>query len=215
MINLSRQREIVQGTADVLIIGSGSLGSNAANVLASIGCKVTLFDGDVWSEPNIAPSFTMKELLGEKKATSTAELINERLGADNVVGVDSYYEDQNLKCDVLVLAVDSLRVRRQIYRKGLIEYELLIDARMGFDQGGVYNHVPGQNDDWYEKWLNVEPAPLPCGQKATAFVSAGLVPGAVGMVVARYINNIPIPKRVFFQTLTDVPNMFVSTETIR
>ncbi len=31
--------------------------------------------------------------------------------------------------------------------------------------------------------------------------------------VAQYINKLPIQRRFFFQTLTQVPNMFVSEET--
>lgn len=186
-----------------LIIGAGSLGSGITNIITRMGAQdITVFDRDKLEPANIAPSFASRQHLGQPKVTALQDKLHTETGF-KIKAVNDSFGQQMFDVDIVVISVDTMNMRRYIWDNHRINYELWIDARMGGDQAGVYTHVSGFPTDTYDKGIRREGAQLPCGEKATAPISAGLVPGMVGMIVMRYIHELPIPSEIFTKVLIE------------
>ena len=211
MLDLSRQSELVPSTisdTQFLIIGAGSLGSSITNVIARMGARqITLYDPDILSEENIAPSFASKYNVGYSKTGPVQAMLSDQLGIRINTYEHAFFRQQH-DADVVITAVESMNVRRSIWQSHRINYKLWIDARMGNDQAGVYTHLFGAPTEVYELTLSRPGEELACGQKATAPISVGLVPGFAGTIVMRYLNNLPIPSEIFVKVLME--DMFMS-----
>ncbi len=207
-LDLSRQQLLVPrtiGETTFLVIGAGSLGSNVTNVLCRLGAgSVTVFDRDTLSSANVAPGFAGMNWLGEPKVGALANKLYDELGV-RITPVASRYKGQRVDADIVVVTVDSMQARRDIWavRQRIEGWVLWIDTRMGKDQAGVYVVRTSADHAWYEASIAREGAALACGEKATAPISVGLVPGFVGTVVMRYLRGRPMPRSMFAKVLLD------------
>lgn len=215
-MDFSRQTLLVPDSVSslsVLVIGAGSLGSNTTNILARMGVgNLLTFDRDTLKEENLAPSCSGLDWLGENKARAIAEKIQVELDIAVAFNTNNYI-GQRTFAEVVVVTVDSIAARREIWksRSRIDGLRLWIDARMGKDQGGIYVWRGEQDTEWYEKSLSREEAPLECGQKATAPICAGLIPGFVGVAVMRYLRGLSVPRGMFAKVLlADMP--FISVD---
>jgi len=178
------------------------------NTLVRMGAEsILLQDFDTVKEENVAPSFFSTRDVKAPKTHAVRDRIYSDFGFYINISEEAYSR-QIRDVDIVIITVDSLNMRRTIWNNHRITYRLWIDARMGFDQVGVYSHLFGAPVDTYELTLSRPGEPLPCGQKATAPLSIGLVPGLVGTVVMRYLRELPIPSEIFAKVLMD--DMFVS-----
>ena len=191
-----------------MVIGAGSLGSNITNIIARMGARnITVYDNDILTPENLAPSFASRQDLSMPKVDALKAKLYAELGIE-INAVNDAFGKQRGFSNVMVIAVDSLNMRRYIWNNHRYEYDIWIDARMGDDQAGVYTHVRGCPTEFYESTMEREEAQMLCGQKATAPLCVGLVPGMVGVVIMRYLNQLSIPKEMFAKVL--MPIMFYS-----
>jgi len=216
-MDLSRQALLIPahaiGELTFLIIGLGSIGSNVANVLSRMGASTqTWYDRDITSLENVAPAFSGINSIGDTKVDTAYARIQQDLGEEEVKNIRAYpyfYKNQREHADIVIVGVDSMEVRREIWANNRIEgWKLWIDGRMGEDQAGLY--IVRENDDyeWYEESLARPGAELMCGEKATAPICAGLIPGMVGSVIMRYVNGLTVPQSIFVKMLLDFGMFF-------
>ena len=194
-MNLSRQANIVrteQREKKIVIIGCGGIGSNVAHILFSTGfTNLTLFDGGDVAAENIAPQFFTTDQIGLNKAMALkqrlAHIFSEE-DAGSITAVEDNFRRRHLidEADIVIVGTDSMESRRSIWGSegNITGWQWWIDARMGGTQYKVL--TVGNNRlsrEAYATSLIPESTPLPCGEKATAFITKGLLPGLIGGIV--------------------------------
>lgn len=229
-LDLSRQFLIIQGVKDLnfVVIGAGGIGSNTAYVLACMGAEnIVVYDDDIVEPENIGPAFYGRSDVGKFKVEALGERIADMTGVE-IIAMNSKYVDQYIEnADVVIVTVDGLSKRREVWEKGLnlIEWQYWIDARMGgavcsaimikhgpnilqyqldigdIDQDELNHHMDAAEaqfardvEDFYTKYLTGEDADIPCGEKATAFITKGTVQGLIGEALYNILNNRRLPK---------------------
>lgn len=211
-LNLSRQDDILPFLAmsnlKVLVIGCGGIGSNLINVLARMGVgHITVYDDQRVEDVNVAPGYFSRWDAETLKVNAVARYVWRDLKVEVTDVARRFGPDSEWSGDIVIFAVDSLKIRRDLYMNKGIDCEWLIDARMGADRSAVYvvNRKTGRGEKVYRASLRKQTSKLPCGQKATAFITAGVIPGLVGSVIYRIVNGMEppvhmqwVPSELFF-----------------
>lgn len=197
---LSRQSEIIPDhIADlrVTVVGVGGIGSNVVWTLAGMGVRYfELFDPDVVNTENIYPGNFSNAHIGTPKVSSVKDKICSELMvargdvADHPHAFGEYgglYD----RSDIFIVATDNMESRRETWAmaEDLDLYNLWIDARMGGTSATVYSLL-AQDDEIksrYNKRVQIDNIPLPCGQKATALLTKGMIPAMVAQSVYDYV----------------------------
>lgn len=208
-MTLSRQAALVPAHISelkVLMIGIGSIGSMATSMLLRMGVKhLTAYDKDVVNIENVGPSvYGLNDLTKTKTASLHASLLTTT--GISITTKNRFYTSQRETADVVIVTVDSMEARRFIWeRKNISGWKLWIDARMGFDQCSTTTCFADNPESiaFYEQSIARPGAPLPCGQKATAFISGGIVVGFIGTIMARYVRGLPVPREMFYKGFVD------------
>lgn len=208
-LDLSRQSMIVNGEGmgrmEILIVGAGAIGSNVAYLLSAMGTgeeMIQLYDFDEVERPNIAPARFRQDQIGMPKARAVAEGIKDELGVETVMPFTVPFTDKiGGKWDVVISCPDNMKTRQEIWNNQGLEFRYLIDARMGRDNAEIYCVGPGREGRGlrlYERVIGIEDTELECGEKATAPVCKGIIPGLVCSAVANIANGIAPPTHSFF-----------------
>lgn len=198
------------------IVGCGGIGSNLANLVARLGGRrFALFDPDEVAEENVAPGWFLPNEIGYKKVEVIQTALDCRFGIISRAANEKF-SGQLCVSDVVLVCTDSMDSRRAAWenRGSLAGWQLWVDCRMGCDQCSVYTvyRPPGYETQpskeyatWqsyvssYEAVLDLPDAPLPCGMKATAALTVGMLPGLVGTVLYRVCNGRLPPLHLFYK----------------
>ena len=192
----------------VTIIGAGGIGAIAAIVLAKLGIGfLTIWDGDVVSEENLATQFHLAENLGINKAFAISDEVG--VYADDVkvsCVKHKVTETSNIRDNIIISAVDSILARQQIWKAAKGNCLWYLDARMAAEVAHLYTVNMTQDTSWYEDFLMAQDdasvPDLACTSKATIFggtASATLIAKTVRMIAS----NMTPKKRVFWDILSD------------
>jgi len=180
----SRQSELIPEEIEglrIAVIGAGATGSVITAILTRTGAIVHLYDGDTLQKENLQSTLMDARKIGKPKPDAVLSLTY--LGTNEkelVVPHNHMVEDEVIEADVIIVAIDSLDGRKELWEKGLLKpSKLFVDVRMGGWGATVFAFDPiGDGPDIYSAILqDVKEEPLPCGQKATAsvtFIAAGL-----------------------------------------
>lgn len=196
---LSRQGDIIPFTIQdlsVLLIGVGGIGSNVAHMLASMGISnITLIDPQEVNLENTYPGWFRWGDLGKAKVNATAERLREEFNLDDSVRAiqDYFMELYPRRYDVVVVSTDTLTSRLEAWEIFRAQEEgverplwtLWIDARMGGTNAEVYALTHGDINlaARYNRRLIGENIELPCGMKATAPLTKGIIPSMVAQAI--------------------------------
>ena len=198
---LSRSSGIVgsPGSRRVIVVGVGSIGSNVVHMLVSMGfTALTIIDFDVVMEENLYPAFFPGgvDILGLDKTQEIREWA-QCMGVELCVfdgRIEDFEPDDHY--DICIMAVDSLMARRVALNKLWDCCDWVIDGRMGGPLCTVITmpttrRLLGRDiRRKYERvYIDVPSGDLPCGEKATAPLTKGWIPGMVGQSVADIING--------------------------
>lgn len=193
MTDYARQLDIISPDMLVFpltIIGVGHVGSNSAREFASIGCPdLTLYDDERVEELNIPAGFFKDSDAGRsgKDGTPKVEAVREAtllfFPDCKIQTFQERFFGQRLLEGVIVSGVDSMPARREIWRwirSNAVLVPLYIDGRTGGEIIQIHTVRPSYQEDveWYERTLEHEGAPLPCGAKSvgyTARIAASLI----------------------------------------
>jgi hypothetical protein len=176
MVDLSRQTNLVAPIDwDCLVIGAGAIGSNAVATLVKMGVQsITLYDDDIVQDENLAPGLFDRRMIGKPKVLSVKSIVNLMTGFTGIIAKPIAYVGQQEDAEVVVLGVDSLEARIAIFESldNISGMRYLIDGRIGGHNCSVYavDVFDKRVRENYRETLNVEPAPLPCGSKATRYI---------------------------------------------
>lgn len=189
---------------NALIIGCGSIGSNAAHLLASMGVEqMTLVDGDEVGDENIGPAYFSAMSTGQGKV----HVLYDMLETDVNPSIHCYPVEEHLNesielpdspYNLIVVGTDNMESRRLAWdrRNEFInpnDGAIWVEGRMGGPQLSMYSFWT--HDEWatgeYRRLLfdGAPPPPLPCGMKATAALTKGYVPGFIGQILFNVVND--------------------------
>lgn len=193
MTNYARQLDIVP--LDMLvfpltILGVGHIGSNAAHEFASLGCpEITLYDDERVEGVNIPAGFFQDKDAGEGegggtfKVDAVQEAVHLFFPDCQIQTFQERFVGQRPLESVVVSGVDTMDARRTIWQwihSNAVLVPLYIDGRTGGEIIEVHTVRPCYEEDieWYEKTLEHEGAPLPCGARSVGYaarIAAGLI----------------------------------------
>lgn len=209
MVNLSRQRDILNFRSDewpLLVIGAGGIGSNSVYMAASMGFEhITVYEPDTIEPANYAPQFYGESHLYERKATELRFEIHNKLGI-LIKAFPELYARQSETARIVLCAVDSMPARRRIWKQHRIKgAEWWLDGRMGGTIWSLYcvNLRDSRQVACYEKTLDMPNGEIPCGEKATAFLTKGVIPGDIGVCLYHIVTD----GQPFFYTTYDAFTM--------
>lgn len=161
----------------VWIIGAGWIGSNSAYALAKMWLKIKVCDFDEVDSVNTSSQFYWMTQLWKTKVEMLKENIKQMCDEDIEIVNDKYKPEYFSDCQILVLALDSLAVRKEVIET-CKDDQFILDTRM-FQKLSVINTLYGfQRDTWIEKErdekVDEEAWAMRCTEKAVAFNALGM-----------------------------------------
>lgn len=204
---MSRQANLVGETRDMtaLIIGAGSIGSNAADLFVSMGIRdITLIDPDIVLPENEFPGQYNARHVGTPKVHAVAERLREEYSHGMTLSITAFHakiEDTTFETDIyfdIVLVCTDNMVTRRYALEMLWNHcdGLWLDARMGGPSCVLYC-VRVDDDEKFEflskhdmKDVTTE---MPCGDKATAYLTTGFMRGLLGIAIRDHSRGVKPP----------------------
>lgn len=193
----------------IWIIWAWGIGSNSAYVLSKMWLKVKVCDFDEVDTVNTSSQFYSLMQLWKQKTVALQENIH--MMADEWIEVinDKYKPEYFEDCDILILALDSLEVRKQVVET-CKDTQFILDTRMVKKIAQINLLYGIQRKTWIEKeWredADANNAGIRCTEKAIAF-NALWMAALVGSIVVDYLNG----KDLKYQYTLDLEsyNLFV------
>lgn len=171
------------------IIWAWGIGSNSAYCLSKMWIKVKVCDFDEVDTVNTSSQFYSLMQLWKQKTVALQENIH--MMADEWIEVinDKYKPEYFEDCDVLILALDSLEVRKQVVET-CKDTQFILDTRMVKKISLINTFYWMQRQSWIDKeWdenADKNSWETRCTEKAVAFNALGMA-CLVGSLVADFL----------------------------
>lgn len=202
--HLTRQADLIPvdriEALRVLVIGCGAIGSFATLALAKMGVEhITAYDFDKVDTVNMSNQFFRFKDIGKNKASALRELVYDFTNVDITAVCEKFSKTPVISYDVVLLAVDSMAARSEIFEslEGMTKW--LIDTRMSAEKYTQYvvNMRSSDSKLSYKKTLYTDSEAVAerCTAKSTiytALTSGSMVCKAVKNIIA----NEPYPKTI-------------------
>lgn len=213
----ARQLDIVKPSElnfPILVVGAGGIGSWAVLTLAKMGCPdITVVDFDTVEDHNIPSQFYSTAQKGQKKVVALAESISTYTGI-TIKTIDTKYQDipseeRSKNYSIIILAVDSLEQRREIWEQFVqqtTQFDVLIDTRMANELIRVFIASPYSPSSLteYVKTLDTS-KPVhqePCTSRAVVY-NTFMCGGLIGLIVKKFAKKESVKKNLTF----DITNL--------
>jgi ThiF family protein len=196
--------EVLQvSDVEVTVVGAGRAGSQIALVLAMLGLRLRLYDGDRLGAENQGLQLYRKRdvVAGRKKVTALRGLLQAIVPGSRVCvhPVRFTAGPRQPRSPLVVLAVDTMAARRLLWEqlRGDAGLLLLLDLRLGRGLLRLHEVRPGDPEDVaaYEASLCDDSAAAPgdCSDEAATHAAAA---GAalVGGAVRAFVEGLPHPR---------------------
>jgi hypothetical protein len=203
-----RQLDIISpaklAKVEVSMIGVGGLGSPTAMALAKMGIKdFNLYDHDTVEEHNVPNQMYTLRDIGKPKVEAIGDIIVAMGGNPNLNFEE--YVSQSLR-GVVIVTVDSMAARKTIWDN--VKYSpsipLLIDARMGAEEGRIFTANPADLDDIarYETYLysDEEAIELPCTAQSIIY-NTFAVASWISRLVKGFAAGEDLPKELILDSI--------------
>ena len=188
------------------IIGAGATGSWVALTLAKLGFdELCVYDFDVVEEHNLPNQCYGIADIGQNKAQKTA--VNIKRASD----IDIKYYDTKVglanipQKGVVFLLTDTMKSRKTIAKSLLAQgnISLLIETRMGLDEGQIYTTDPQNIDDVkrYLETLNFsddEAFTSACGTSQSVITTALMVTSIAVRQFIKFVNHEETDNEIHF-----------------
>lgn len=174
------------GPQEVIIGGTGGIGSWLSMFLARIGHNLYLFDDDTIDETNMGGQLYKISQIGSNKAEATNNNIYDFTGQTNVE-IMGRYTEESLSSPIVFSCFDNMATRKLMFEKWAAQEDrrVFIDGRMEAETGMVFCVVKGQEDQYRaELFDDTEVEEAPCSFKATSHCGA-----FIGSVMTMVFNN--------------------------
>jgi hypothetical protein len=179
----------LEGVQDIIIGGTGGIGSWTALALSRIGHNLYLYDADLVEEVNLAGQFYKRSNIGKSKSQATKDNILEC--CNNDIQANGWFTEDSLVTPIMISAFDNMKARKLMFEKWAEQEdrELFIDGRMLLQEGMVFAVTKGQEDLYRsELFDDNEIADLPCNYKATTHCGM-IIGGLITSLLNNYLSN--------------------------
>lgn len=182
----------------VCVVWAWGIGSNSVYCLAKQGIEhIKVIDFDKVEIENTGSQFYREKDIGKYKVEALQEQILEQTGVKIDI-VKSKYRASNIKgYDVIILALDSLEVRKQVVED--CEYwQVILDTRMVKRICQCFSFYGFQKERWFEECYTEDEnavQEVACTEKAIAH-NALIMAWIVGSLVCDICNNKPLAWKV-------------------
>lgn len=182
----------------IWIIWAWGIGSNSAYCLAKMGLKLKVCDFDEVDTVNTSSQFYWLKDLWKPKVEQLKENIKAMCDEDIEIINDKYNPNDFKDCQILVLALDSLKVRKEVVETSQ-DSQFILDTRM-VKKSVVVNTLYGfQRDSWIEKeWdenADAEAWATRCTEKAICYNALGMA-YLVGLLITDYLKTLEWDKDI-------------------
>lgn len=188
----------------IWIIGAGWIGSNSAYVLSKMGLHCKVCDFDNVDLVNTSSQFYGQVDLHKPKVECLKKNIEEMADEEIEIINDKYKPEDFEDCDILILALDSLAVRKQVIET-CKDNQFILDTRMVKKISQINTLYWIQRQTWLAKEWDEDAdnnnAWTRCTEKAVAFNALGMA-CLVGSLVADHLNW----KELKYQYVLDLEN---------
>lgn len=181
--------------ATVVVVGAGGIGSWVTMCLARIGCKVILYDADLFEVHNMGGQLVQTTQIGNNKAVSVKDTCIALVGASaNIVTVAEMYTKDSPTSPIMIAAVDNMKTRRLIFDKWSNMYPdsaeaLLIDGRLLAEDYQVYGVMKDRTKAYEETLFSDNEVPTEnCSLKATTHCSLGITSEIISILTNHAAN---------------------------
>jgi molybdopterin/thiamine biosynthesis adenylyltransferase len=176
-MDLTRQADLVSSKifdTPITVIGGGGIGSFVVLALAKMGfADITVYDDDTVEEHNIPNQFYPLDSLGRPKVEELKAIVHMFAGSGINTFAHRWDKSMAFTPGVVISAVDTMKVRSEIYHAINATRNIFIDGRMGGHQLEVHTCIMGDKNDMkmYKRtlWKDSETSVLPCTQKAVMY----------------------------------------------
>lgn len=205
METISRQLDILTPSPlSIRIIGAGGIGSATAFMLAKMGyTNITVHDFDEVEIHNVNAQFYGPDDLHKAKVTALAENIKRMTGVSitPVNGLVEVYDP----ADIIIYAVDNIKVREDLFKKNPGKGSLLIDGRMGGQTFNIYAVMIGVDDQRYLDTIfpESEASPIACTAKAISYNVYGLA-SQIANIIKKYDRGEKFPFELNYCYVNDI-----------
>ena len=182
----------------VCVVWAWWIGSNSVYCLAKQGIEhIKVIDFDKVEIENTGSQFYREKDIGKYKVEALQEQILEQTGVKIDI-VKSKYRASNIKgYDIIILALDSLEVRKQVVED--CEYwQVVLDTRMVKRICQCFSFYGFQKERWFEECYTEDEnavQEVACTEKAIAH-NALIMAWIVGSLVCDICNNKPLAWKV-------------------
>lgn len=124
--------ENLLGQTRFVVVGAGAIGSTFTTALAKMGARnITVYDFDTLENHNFANQMHPISQLGKAKVDSLAHSVLE-YGECKITAINQAWTPDNaIECDILVMCVDNMDVRKALWDYYRTKCNFIIDGRMG------------------------------------------------------------------------------------
>lgn len=212
MINNMHQRQLgifKPNNAPILVVGVGGIGSMTVFALAKMGCSnITVVDFDIVEEHNVGSQFFNPSQIGKTKVSALAENVLMFTGVEiqqkmGVIKKDGLHmmelasgkikKSKKVQLiesyEVIIMAVDSMDIRKEIWPALKDKFQLLIDGRMGGQVFNIYTFYNFEQSDYPKSWPPQEEIVQEvCTEKAICFNTFAIAAN-IAATVKKYHNS--------------------------
>jgi molybdopterin-synthase adenylyltransferase len=177
----------------ILVVGCGAIGRQVALQLASMGArKVTIVDFDSVEDHNVTTQGFAHAEIGQKKVDAVREAMIRIDPTMEVISIDGRYTLDMRGYDVVISCVDSIDVRKIIFRGIKTTAALFIDGRMTAETMRVLTWQQGQPEELYTDSLfeESEAHTGSCTAKTTIY-TASYIAALMMHQLARFLRGVP------------------------
>lgn len=176
-MDLIRQADLVSSKifdTPITVIGGGGIGSFTTLALAKMGfTHIVVYDDDKIEEHNLPNQFYPIDTLEMNKVVALHGVVSAFSGVSIIPYKQMWDKSITFQLGVVISAVDTMKVRSELYHAINATRNIFIDGRMGGHQLEVRTCVMGDKEDMkkYKKtlWKDSETSVLPCTQKAVMY----------------------------------------------
>lgn len=183
----------------VVVGGSGGIGSTLTFLLGRLECEIYLYDFDIVDEPNLGSQLFRTKDLGKSKVSAIKEIVNEFSKNNNIYDMGKFTQSSPVG-PIVFAGFDNMEARSLMFNKWceLDEKELFIDGRLLAEQGMIFCVTPDRIEKYKEHLFeDSEVETVPCTYKATPHCSF-LITSMMVSFFTNYMSN----KKLGFEART-------------
>lgn len=182
---------------DVMVLGQGGIGSWTSLLLSRIGCRLHLFDMDVYEDHNMTGQVVPSEYIGLNKALAMARVVSNFSPHSSATHYPEKYTENSITDYIMICGFDNMKARATAFgnwSKMLLNLTteerkqcFFQDGRLLAEQLQIFN-IPGDDIDRIENYArnylfdDSEVPEAECTFKQTSHCAAMIASHMVGFL---------------------------------